>query len=137
MLLTIMRQTMKKLILFTLLWSLPLFSQTEKKDSVSVNSSKKTEFETFESLHQEWEPTLSIPLQFMGNYSAVSKYNMGFKKFEAFSLPNRPSDLMSLLMQKYQKEQDYKLLNTILGTLETSAAAYMAYEHIKKYGLFK
>ena len=62
---------------------------------------------------------------------------MGFRKFDIVSLPNRPSDLMSMLMKQYQKEQDYKLLYSILGTVETSAAAYMAYEHVKKYGLFK
>lgn len=128
---------MKKLILLILLFSLTLFSQTEKKDSVSVTTMKKVELDAFTQLHKEWEPTLSIPLSYMSSYSAVSKYHMGFRNFDIVSLPNRPSDLMSLLMKQYQKDQEYKLLNTILGTLETSAAAYMAYEHVKKYGLFK
>ena len=123
--------------LFSILFILHIFAQTEKADSLRVLPGKTLDFNTLSPLPRVQEPKVFIPLYFMESSSAVNKYSMGFRKFEETSLPNRPADQLKLLYTQYEKEQEYKLFYSILGGIQTSAAAYMAYEHIKKHGLFK
>jgi len=114
-----------------------VFSQTENPDSLSVQPKITLESTPFRPLQKFDEPKLFIPLHFMESFSAVSRYNMGFRRFDELTIPNRPADQLKLLYSQYQKGQEYKLFYSILGSLQTGAAAYMAYEHIRKHGLFK
>lgn len=46
-------------------------------------------------------------------------------------------DLMSPLLLQWKSEEKMRPFSIILGSLSAGAAAYVAYEHIRKYGLFK
>jgi hypothetical protein len=41
------------------------------------------------------------------------------------------------LYQQYLKEAEFNMARYVLGLAQTSAVAYMAYRHIKKYGFWK
>jgi hypothetical protein len=124
------------LLFFFFFLTLPVFSQTEEPDSLNAPN-KTSDLSNVSPLRKFEEPKVFVPLYFMESFSAVGKFDMGFRKFDDLSLPNRPADQLKLLYKQYEKDQEYKLLYSILGTVQTSAVAYMAYEHIKKYGLLK
>lgn len=50
---------------------------------------------------------------------------------------DRRTDLMSPLLLQWKSEEKMRPFRIILGSLSAGAAAYVAYEHIRKYGLFK
>jgi len=122
-------------LLLSILLTLPVFSQSEKPDSIPAQQEKPFDLNNVSPLTKFEEPEIFIPLHFRESFSAVSKYDMGFRKFEDLSFPNRPADQLKLLMRQYEKQQEYKLFYSILGGLQTGAVAYMAYERIKKHGL--
>lgn len=41
------------------------------------------------------------------------------------------------LYQQYLKDSEFDMVSYVLGIAQTSAVAYMAYRHIKKYGFWK
>jgi len=43
----------------------------------------------------------------------------------------------SSLYEQYLKDSEFNMLSYVLGIAQTSAVAYMAYRHIKKYGFWK
>ena len=43
----------------------------------------------------------------------------------------------SPLYQQYLKDSEFDMVRYVLGIAQTSAVAYMAYRHIKKYGFWK
>lgn len=123
------------ILLLSILLILPAFPQSDKPDSISVRTERTPDLNNVSPLTKFQEPEVFIPLHFMESFSAVSKYDMGFRKFEEFSFPNRPADQLKMLFNQYEKAQEYKLFYSILGSIQTGAVAYMAYERIKKHGL--
>jgi hypothetical protein len=49
----------------------------------------------------------------------------------------RRIDLMSPLLLQWESESRMRPFQIVLGSLSAGGAAYVAYRHIKKYGLFK
>jgi hypothetical protein len=47
------------------------------------------------------------------------------------------ADLMSPLRLQMDREKNLSPFRMVLGAVETGAVGYMAYRHIKKYGLFR
>lgn len=47
------------------------------------------------------------------------------------------ADLMSPLRLQWAKEKNLSYFQMVLGAVETGAVGYMAYRHVKKYGLFR
>jgi hypothetical protein len=47
------------------------------------------------------------------------------------------ADLMSPLRLQWAKERNLNYFQMVLGAVETGAVGYMAYRHVKKYGLFR
>ena len=43
----------------------------------------------------------------------------------------------ALLYQQYLSNSEFDMVSYVLGIAQTSAVAYMAYRHIKKYGFWK
>lgn len=43
----------------------------------------------------------------------------------------------STLYQQYLRDSEFNMVSYVLGIAQTSAVAYMAYRHIKKYGFWK
>ncbi len=43
----------------------------------------------------------------------------------------------SSLYEQYLKDSEFDMVSYVLGIAQTSAVAYMAYRHIKKYGFWK
>ena len=43
----------------------------------------------------------------------------------------------SSLYQQYLRDSEFNMVRYVLGLAQTSAVAYMAYRHIKKYGFWK
>jgi hypothetical protein len=82
------------------------------------------------------KPDFFIPLSAVNNFSISLK--LGINPFIPF--PDNISELNNNLYfsQSILKEQfKSSFLYTMLGAVQTGAVGYMAYRHIKKYGLFK
>jgi hypothetical protein len=82
------------------------------------------------------KPELVIPLSSVTNFSLSLK--LGLNPFTP--VPENIADLNNDLYfsQSLLKEQfKSSLLYTMLGAVQAGAVGYMAYKHIKKYGLFK
>jgi hypothetical protein len=47
------------------------------------------------------------------------------------------ADLMSPLRLQWAKENTLSYFRMVLGAVETGAVSYMAYRHVRKYGLFR
>jgi hypothetical protein len=43
----------------------------------------------------------------------------------------------SSLYEQYLRDSEFNMVSYVLGIAQTSAVAYMAYRHIKKYGFWK
>lgn len=82
------------------------------------------------------KPDFFIPL------SAISNFSLSIKP-GSISLSPFSDDISDLntdlyFSQSIMKEQfKTSFLYTMLGAVQTGALGYMAYKHIKKYGLFK
>ena len=128
---------MMKIFLLLILFgsSLITFGQNESQiytpsDSLKINVKKNITHPV------EIKPDLFIPLSAVTNFSLSLK--LGLNPFT--TVPENISDLNNDLYfsQSLLKEQfKSSFLYTMLGALQTGAVGYMAYKHIKKYGLFK
>ncbi len=64
------------------------------------------------------------------------KTSLLVSKDEKFSQEFSPY-FLGPLEQKYQRDSKFSLFRYALGMIQTGAAGYFAYKHIKKYGLRK
>ncbi len=75
-------------------------------------------------------PRFDLPPQFLAHdFTLPSTFAGGFVE--------RRIDLMSPLVLQWKSEDKMRPFMIILGSLSAGGAAYIAYEHIRKYGLFK
>jgi hypothetical protein len=83
-------------------------------------------------------PTLIIPQSF-GN----TQENFSDFLHQSLTVPMPPFswtyktkiDLESAWKQELTKQEEYRTLRTILGSIEMGGVAYLTYLHLKKYGL--
>jgi hypothetical protein len=111
--------------------SIMVFAQNEHQYYAAPDSIKINIFPPVEV-----KPDLFIPLSAVNSFSLSLK--LGLDPFT--SVPENISELnndlyfsQSLLKEQYKSS----FLYTMLGVVQTGAVGYMAYKHIKKYGLFK
>lgn len=83
------------------------------------------------------KPDLFIPLSAVNSFSLSLK--LGLNPFSPLSENNSGLNTDLLYPSQSILNEQYKLsfLYTMLGAVQTGAVAYMAYKHIKKFGLFK
>jgi hypothetical protein len=115
--------------------SLIIFGQNESHTYVSSDSLNKTMNENIIT-PVAFKPDLFIPLSAINNFSLSLK--LGLNPFSPvpeniYGLNNDLYFSQSLLKEQFKTS----LLYTMLGAVQTGAVGYMAYKHIKKYGLFK
>jgi hypothetical protein len=127
---------MKILLIFLLfVSSLITFGQNESR-SYAPHDSVKLNFNEIVTPPVEVKPDLFIPLSAINNFSLSLK--LGLNPFTP--VPENIADLNNDLYfsQSLLKEQfKSSFLYTMLGAVQAGAVGYMAYKHIKKYGLFK
>jgi hypothetical protein len=124
------------LLIILLSPSLIIFGQNEPHSYVPSDSLKKTMNENIIP-PVAVKPDLFIPLSAVNSFSLSLR--LGLNPFSP--LPPNDSGLNTDLLYPSQSllNEQYKLsfLYTMLGAVQTGAVAYMAYQHIKKFGLFK
>ena len=128
---------MMKIFLLIILFgsSLITFGQNEHK-TYTPSDSLKINVKEYITNPVEVKHDLFIPLSAITNFSLSLK--LGLNPFT--TVPENISDLNNDLYfsQSLLKEQfKSSFLYTMLGAMQTGAVGYMAYKHIKKYGLFK
>ena len=129
-------EMMKIFLLIILLW--PPFILYGQKESKYYNPPDSTRNSVMEPITSpvEIKPGFIIPLSFMNSYPLSLK--MGIYSFAPF--PGYNNELNTeLLYPSLSLNDRYKIsfLYTLLGAAQLGAVGYMAYKHIKKYGLFK
>jgi len=128
---------MKKIFLSVILLcpSLIVFGQNEPHPYIPSDSLKKTMNESIIP-PVSVKPELFVPLSAINNFSLSLK--LGLNPFSPvpdniYGLNNDLYFSQSLLKEQFKSS----FLYTMLGAVQTGAVGYMAYKHIKKYGLFK
>jgi len=127
-----------KIFLLIILFSslLITFGQNVQNSDTSHDSMKTNSNENI-APSVPVKPDLFIPLSAVNSFSLSLR--LGLNPFSP--LPPDKSGLNTDLLYPSQSilNEQYKLslLYTILGTVQTGAVAYMAYQHVKKFGLFK
>ena len=87
-----------------------------------------------------FRPTLLLPAFFGTDIpphtgTAVSLRNALVVQPSLFSASSSdPIPVISSLRMKWEREDDLKLIRSLLGTVEACGAAYAAYRAVKKYG---
>lgn len=83
------------------------------------------------------KPDLFIPLSAINSFCL--SFRLGLNPFSP--LPEDNSGLNTDLLYPSQsildKQNKFSFLYTMLGAVQTGAVGYMAFKHVKKYGLFK
>lgn len=125
-----------------------LFTQTDEnyksntdKDSVKIKSTQKNieqmlarfdEFELYRSLNNY---KMQIPLD--EDTNTVWLRTSIIISEEGFSDNKFSPHFLAPLEQKYYRDSKFNLIRYALGMAQAGAVGYLAYKHIKKYGLFK
>jgi hypothetical protein len=154
-----MKKTMTTQIMKTILvlilssaFALTVHGQEQKHNPLQDSSSNKTQ--TFDARLIYPYPASPVPLSFkagsegLGGFLSQPSSTSGpgyVPGFLRLSLaPPSPSltwgsaqklSLASCWRDDLAKQQEYQTFRMILGSIEMGGAAYLAYKHIKKYGL--
>jgi hypothetical protein len=123
------------LILF---FSLTLFASGQEQQTVSLQDTSARKLRNFNSGYLFEMPSLSLPLSlriipenipyYLDQPSVVSLQYSSWKLQQNLNL----SPIWKL---ELAKQDEYKTLYTILGSIEAGGVAYLTYLHFKKYGL--
>lgn len=137
-----------QILSFLFFFSLTLFSQTDKnylKHSEADTSKIKIGFDNLEGriyIFDEFE--LYNELNNYRNQLLLNddpntvwlKTSLLISKEENFIQEFSPY-FLEPLEQQYQRDSKFSLFRYALGMIQTGAAGYLAYRHIKKYGFWK
>lgn len=114
-------------------------------DSIQPNLRIEVRFPVIDYIYDEFELTLSLNLLKAGifvpdgNRYSRELYSIGLlsgiNTIDHFSEPQ--INFINPLMFQYQDDQKLSGIRFFLGAMQTAAVGYLAYKHIKKYGLFK
>jgi hypothetical protein len=124
---------------------------SQQQDSASVEYDKPPLFnsETPPSAinidYDEFEIILDLSLLKSGIFISDKLFNSSpftsfglLSDFNSFGEMNESQiNFTNPLMFQYQKEQKISGIRFFFGAMQTAAVGYLAYKHIKKYGLFK
>jgi hypothetical protein len=147
-------QIMNALIVLILssAFALTALGQEQKHNPLPDSSANKSP--TFDARSLYPLPALSLPLSFKTgpenlrgflskpSSAAGQEYVPGFLRL-SLTLPppsltwdsHQKLSLASCWRDDLAKQQEYQTFRMILGSIEAGGAAYLAYKHIKKYGL--
>ena len=147
-------QMMKSLfvLILTSAFALNVYGQEQKQNPQQDSSASKTQ--TFDARSLYLYPSVSLPLSFktgseglkgflsQPSSAASPEYVPGFLRLSLASPlpsltaePHQKLSLTSCWRDDLAKQQEYQTFRMILGSIEAGGAAYLAYKHIKKYGL--
>ncbi len=141
---------MKTVVFLCIIFFLPavIFSQTEKTvgnehDSIKtiVNfSSFLNRAEYLSNIYsEENQSSFNLDTQMLNDENFVSLKLMALNRSQKLTVNSAalPQNILAPLYNSYMENQKFSMVRTILGMTQTAAAGYLAYRHIKKYGLFK
>ncbi|HSD63714.1 MAG TPA: hypothetical protein VLB50_07940 [Ignavibacteriaceae bacterium] len=126
-----------------ILFPLCIFPQEIKKDSVKEftqdNLQKlQIQFDEFEFYRDLNYLKLTLPAAGESNtiwmWTSLSINNSGS---EYMNSRGSSSELISPLRQQFLENSKLNPVRYVLGMAQTAAVGYLAYRHLKKYGLFK
>jgi hypothetical protein len=83
-------------------------------------------------------PSLSLPLSLRLMSDDIRNYTVqpSILSLQSSSWKNQQNlDLSSIWKQEVAKQEEYKTLRMVMGSIEAGGVAYLAYLHFKKYGL--
>jgi hypothetical protein len=136
--LRMMKTTVSKILVCSILFLNPLFAQTG--DTLKTDFPQKLRLNDFrtemflENDFTHFMPVLrdsstlwiSTRMQLAGMLSSEDPMKNNFKTF-----------ILNPLKQQYDASQSFKELKYFLGMVQVGGVAYLAYQHIKKYGFLK
>ncbi|MCX6142379.1 MAG: hypothetical protein NTZ35_04090 [Ignavibacteriales bacterium] len=133
-------------------FALNVHGQEQKQNPLQDSSANKTQ--TFDARSLYPYPVLSLPLSFKTGPEGLrgflsqsssptgSGYVPGFLRLSLASpLPplswesHQKLSLASCWRNELLRQEEYETFRMIIGSIQMGGAAYLAYKHIKKYGL--
>jgi hypothetical protein len=136
---------MKKKIVFSIiLFSIPLFAQTEKENAgikegpLTFSNYFTPQTFLFESTFENQFGMMNFNSNFLNDSTSIM---MG-TRMQLTSFYNKPfedsrNSLLNPMYQSYLDSQKNKFIKQVLGAVQLGAVGFLAYQHISKYGLFK
>jgi hypothetical protein len=133
-----------QIFIFVLLFSSFSYSQENKSDSVRhlylydhlMNLQNKfEEFDLYRELNY-----MKIELRTNDDRNTIwmwTKLSISSTRALNFHPGQSPGSMIEPLHQQYIDNSKLNPLRYVLGMAQTAAVGYLAYRHIKKYGLFK
>ena len=135
----------KKTIAFSLLlFSISLFAQNTK-DSVRI-SERPLNFSTFfdpqtllfDSPLEDRFGMMNFKTDFLNDSSSIMMgTRMQLASFYSKPFEDSRNSLLNPMYQSYLDSQKNKWIKQIVAAVQVGAVGILAYEHIRKYGLFK
>jgi hypothetical protein len=153
-----MKKTIRTLMIQAIFVLFSLFAlvvnvdaQEQKQQPSSDSSANKTQ--TFDTRRQYPSPAFSFPMSFKTEPDNVFTFlSQSSSPLNAASVPGylrlslasplphswesqQKLTLASCWRNELSRQREYDTFRMILGSIEAGGAAYLAYKHIKKYGL--
>ncbi len=115
-----------------------VFAQEHSKDTVRISlydlqNRSNPSIEEFEFMPQ-WD-LINESLITPGNIKLFSSYLSSSPMLNRYFISRTEPHLLSNYQQFYMENSAFNTVKYILGLAQLSAAGYLAYRHIKKYGL--
>ncbi len=133
-----------QIILFILIFSCFIYPQENKRDSVDKISQftslqkLQIKFDEFEIYRQLNYMKMSVPATSDSNTIWMwTKLAISNSDSPNFNPGSSPSEMIDPLHQQFMEDSKLNPVRYVLGMAQTAAVGYLAYRHIKKYGLFK
>lgn len=119
-------------------FALTLVLRGQERTSLLLQDSSANISQQFDSRLLFFNPTLTIsrsldPIQETFTVSLPKSFVFSMQ-FNSWTYPEK-IDLDSPLRLQLAKQNEYGTMRVVLGTVQLGGVAYIAYRHLKKYGL--
>jgi hypothetical protein len=129
---------MKTAGILILLFLFTLYASGQEQNTIPLQDSSVLKSKNMNSRILFEMPSLSLPLSLRiipENYSgSLNHSQVGSLQYSSWQA-QKNLDLAPIWKLELAKQDKYKTLYTILGSIEAGGVAYLTYLHLKKYGL--
>jgi hypothetical protein len=133
-----------EVIVVLVLLSVKTYPQEIKSDSVNktfiVDNLQKLQVQFDEFAFYRDLNYMKLKLPAVGDTNTIwmwTSLSISNYRQQYFDSGNSPSELIAPLHQEFLENSKLNPVRYVLGMAQTAAVGYLAYRHIKKYGLFK
>jgi hypothetical protein len=129
---------MRKVSILFSFFSLAFFAVGQELQAIRLQDTSISKQMNFNSEYLPVTPSLSLPLslRMMSDNSPAYPGQSLMLSLQSSSWKTQQNlDLSSIWKREVAKQEEYKTLRMVMGSIQAGGVAYLAYLHFKKYGL--